>query len=398
MSKCSKNSCNTKGNVFLAKVESVFSNNECPTAVDVEYDTPFYDSTLNNKFITIPANGDEFIIHVPSTDRWTAGQWIHIEMIGKFPITSIINDTQLVLTNRSSIEPGKQYAGARKIWIAEPDLITESEGAALALQETLASEDFNFCAYTKQSSTTENGNPIAAVVDSALCQPCNNGTVEVDAVKCFRYYKNIVFKWFTIALPELTRTALSVVTFKRDGADITSPLQDLLWHPQFGDLYRRDMPATNAVDSYTQNGKDYVLVPSDYAANFYVLGPNSTTGKPEWRNFNEPVAKFIGTSMAAGSVNIKTIVESALGISLPASGEIQVSIWGQITVTGSASLALASATADGEIIASVQNYDNIGTGTRTITIDLASPTIVLAGVTSDFNLQMAYIPASMLLN
>jgi hypothetical protein len=383
---------------FITELKSVYSNEECGQIPDVEFDTPFYDSTLPNKIITIPTKGDQFIIHVPSTSRWAIGQWIYIEGIGKFPIYSHLNATQLVLTNVNDIpEAGKTYAGERKIWITEPVVISESEQAAEELQEILGSSDFDFCAYTKQSNEAETANPIAALLDSALCEPCSGTKDNSNRKRCFRAFKNIVFKWFTIALPSIPRTGLSVATFKRAAQDVNEAIQEIVWHPQYGDFYKRDLPSTNAADSYNQNGRTYALVPSDYASNFYIFGPNASTGKPEWRSFNQPVLKYIGTDMAAGSVNIKTLVEAAIGKSLPNSGEIQVNIWAQIVVTGAASLAQANATANGITIASVRNYDNVGTATRMININLASPTITLANGTS-FNLQSALIPASMLLN
>lgn len=397
MSNCNPLST-TKKDVYLAKVESVFSNDQCPEEVDITFDTPFFDETLHNKFITIPIKGNEFIIHVPSTSRWAIGQWVYIEQVGKFPITSIINNTQLVLTNQSDIESGRQFAGSRKIWISEPVLIPESENAAKSLEETMSSVDFNFCAFTKENKSTENGNPIAAILDSSLCDPCGNKTNETESKKCFRYFKNIIFKYLTIALPFIPRTAISSSTFKKNGLEVISPLQDLLWHPELGDLYRRDMPSTNAVDSYTQGGKTYALVPNDYSSNFYILGPNKDTGKPEWRSFNQPVIKFIGTNMSLGSVNIKTLAETALGITLPLTGQIQVNIWAQISAIGANGNPLISATANEEIITSIRSYDNIGTGSKMITVNLSSPIILLAGTGSTFNLEFALVPASMLLN
>lgn len=383
---------------YIAEIKSVYSNEECSQDPDVAFDTPFYDSTLSNNVITIPIKGDQFIVHIPSTERWAVGQWIYIEGIGKFPIYSLLNSRQLVLTNQNDLpEAGKTYAGERKIWLTEPVTISESEQAAEQLQTTLESSEFDFCAFTKQSNEAETANPIAALLDSALCEPCGTTKDTSNRKRCFRVFKNIIFKWFTISLPSIPRTALNSVTFKREGLDVTEAIREVIWHPQYGDFYKRDLPSTNAVDSYDQNGRTYALVPSDYASNFYILGPNKNTGKPEWRGFNQPVLKYIGSDMAAGSVNIKSVVEAALGISLPASGEIQVNIWSQIIVTGAASLAISNSTADGITICSVRNYDNVGSATRMININLASPTITLVNGTS-FNLQSVLIPASMLLN
>jgi hypothetical protein len=389
--KCQSGSSDDK--LFLAQVKKVgvaYSQN------DAEFDTPFFDTMLANRFLVIPEEDELFFVDVPLASRWTIGQWMHIENVGKYPIVNIMGDHQVVVKNLAGVtanpSPGAQFLGSRKLWLSaeQTPLLSQS---LTDVQAALEDPNFDPCLQLDFSSSADSANPVGALASNVVCQPCGDSSLSTKKTRCLRVFENILFKIYTIALPLIRSLSSNAVTFKKDGETVTESVQDIVWSPQDGSLFRRALPTTSSVDSYFDGKKTYVAVPSDYASKFYVLSPAKSNGAPSWRLFDFKASYRIGTSVVAGTVNVKTIVETALGISLPSSGEIDIGIAATTTQAApGASVAQVNATASGITIASTKNQDNIANGYRVITINLSAPSIVFAN--GDFVVEVAYLPFS----
>lgn len=394
--KTCQDGCDPPQKLFIAEIKPVNANGGCDDNQDVAFDTPFYDETLKNNTLVVPAINEDFILRVPMASRWYHGQWLYIEGIGKFNVVKTEGKYDVVLRNVIETEiVGKSYSGQRKVWIVDSSSPLAADAAATELvTKGMAADAFDFCATTSESVAADTGNPMVALSTDSLCEPCSTKDDKTRSVKCFRFFRNIVFKFLTIALPKIPETALSQTTYKVDGADVTNPLLEVLWHPQSGDLYKRKKAARPAIDVHDGAQKKHALVPTDYGSKLYFITPNRDDGTPEWREFTGKLAMPVMTTLANGSVDIKASIETALGITLPTVGQIQILITGKRLAVGHSSVARVDVTADSVILCSTEDYDCHAVGSRVITIDLAAPTIVLANG-DDFFLDVAYIPANM---
>jgi len=387
---CTDNS--NKSQLFLAEVKKVGVGLH---GHDVEFDTPFFDKTLVGRFLAIPALDENFFVDVPSTARWAVGQWIFIEGVGKYPIVNVLGSS-LVVKNTAGINgnptTGAQFLGSRKLWLAEAE--TTFVNLQLdSVQEALLDVDFEACLQLDLSSAADVGNPVAALNASAVCEPCGTNSLATKKVRCVKVFANIFFKLYTLALPLIRELSANVATYVKNGETVTEPVQDIVWNPNGGDLARRSLPLTNSVDAYVGGKKIYVSVPADYANKFYILSASNSNGAPEFKSFDFKATYRIGTAVAAGTSNVKTLLESALGITLPLTGEIDLGISATRTqaVPGPA-VAQVNATVAGIAIASTLNQDNIAHGYKVIALDLSAPSLVFAN--GNFVLEVAHIPFS----
>jgi hypothetical protein len=388
-----KQDCNKQPQVFLAEVKKV-GVSSCHT--EPEFDTPFYDTTLPNRFIAIPAEDENFFVEVPVASRWSIGQWLRIDGVGKYPIMNVMGDHILVLKNTGGINgnpaTGDQFLGTRKLWLTEEETTFVNLNLA-SVQEALEDPDFEPCLMLDETKAAQVGHPVGAINVAASCAPCGTNNKATKIKRCLAVFVNIVFKLYTIGLPKLRELSVNAVTFKQNGEDVTRSVQDLVWNPSTGDLARRKLPTLNSVDAYVGGNKIYVSVPPDYANSFYILSTNQQTGAPAWINFDFKSSHRIGNSLAAGTHNVKTLIEGALNIQLPSVGEIDLGVSATtIQAAPGVSVAQVNATVNGQTVASTLNQDNIGNGYKVIAVNLSAPSLVFANGT--FVLEVAHIPFS----
>lgn len=386
--------CTPPADTFLAKLSpvSVMSDPECAVA-EPKYETPFFDEVSPNNSLVIPAVGESFYLNVESASRFHPGQWLEIESVGRFPVASVINAKRLVLTNtgyNSTLLPGASFLGSRKIWPVDRPSGNELDETVTLLTAAMSDKTFDFTAYLKVTNEAETGYPIAAISTTAACEPCAKNSGSEDRVHAVRYFKNIVFKWFTISFPLMPKVLGLSKTFKRGGTEVTEPYNRVVIDPQSGDLFSKRPPAAPSVEYHTPNDSAYVAVPGDFATKFYALSANKTNGKPQFRELAFMVPVYIGADLVIGPVDFKALIESATGKELPSTGTIQIALFAKLEAIN------GHATFDGQTICRTGAGDTYAHCTRVFSLDLASPTKTIAG--TYMQLSHAFVPAGVILN
>lgn len=387
--------CSSEPDVYLAKVQKInASYDPSCSAPEPKYDVPFYDELTPNADLIIPKEGEVFFLSVESATRWHQGQWVELEGVGRFPVVSIIDAKKMVLLNNgynTNLSPGSSFRGQRKLWPVPASLLSLDAEAVARLNEQIKLAEFQFSPYLVDSKETENGFAVAAIEASAACEPCAAATKSAAGdSRPVKVFKNIIFKFLTIALPRIASITGVSKTFKKSGENVTLPYRRLVIDPENGDIYAKRAPSAPAIEYYDTEQTQYALVPADYATKFYVLSANKSTKAPQWRQLNIKSPVWIGSELTIGSVNFKSIVQAALGIELPNAGEMIVTIFSKLEA------AEGEATFDGEIVCKTGVDDDYASGTRSFRIDLSSPSKTIAG--TYFMLETAFVDASHLLN
>lgn len=386
--------CTPPSDTFLAKVQPIsVSLDPDYQAIEPKYETPFYDELSPNNSLIIPAVGESFYLNVESANRFHPGQWLEIEGVGRFPVATVINAKRLVLSNtgyNQSLDPGKSFMGQRKIWPVDRPAGSENETTIALLEAAMIDENFEFQAFLENANEAETGNPLAAIETTAACEPCKKNSATDDRVARIKFFKNIIFKLFTIALPLIPKIVGINKTFKRSGVEVTEPYNRLVVDPQTGDIYSKRAPGGHAIEAYHPESTKYIGVPGDFATKFYALSANKTTGEPQWRELAVSVPVYAGSPLVIGSVNFKSVIESATGISLPDTGTIQIELFATLEAIN------GHATFDGVTICRTGAADTYNSASRKFNLDLSSPTKTIAG--TYIELAHVYLPAGWVLN
>lgn len=386
--------------VQFLKVKKISSDLGSPN--DCDFNTPFFDKISSNDVLVIPEVGGEFDIHVCTTTRWAVGQWIYIDKVGRFQITNILSKETMRVRNGvdsdtdipGNPEPGTQFSGVRKLWLVSNVTKSDANADLEELTASMSNEDFELCAFVKKSLSGQTANMLGGITQAGGACNCDDEETVTDKVLCFRFFENLIMKMFTLNLPKLPSISVSFHTVSEGGATVEKPVQDVVITHE-GDLQKRQMPSTNAIDAYISNKKDYLLVPNDFGSKTYILAVNKVSGEPEFKSAETALdgfntSKFLNIDLSGslgGSFDIKALIEANLGVSLPSSGEIYVQFRGRTT-------AAVNLVVDG---VTVVEHNSTGTsiGSKMITVDLSSPTLATTGG-ADLTAEFAFIPIGLL--
>lgn len=272
-----KGSCEPPKKTFLTEVRRVSSieQGEPP-----KWDTPFYDEMPEGRHIVIPEEGGLFHLGCSLPERWAIGQWLYIEQVGAYEVVGH-NDRDLVLRNRPGIAsnpaPGSNYVGSRRYWPIDPNSVSTNY-LVNQLNDAIQEEEFKFCPRTPEATQNFTGNPVAARVSTVECEPCGGGSQSL--TRCLYTWKNIIFKWITIALPLMQKISRSTKTFTRAGVEVTEPVLPVVVDPETGDLQKLELPSQNSIQIFYGGASYFTQVPSDFASSYYTLSPDPATGRP----------------------------------------------------------------------------------------------------------------------
>ena len=374
----------------VTKVNAATGNNPSPIC---EFDTPFFDESISNDMFTIPKVGETFLLQVCSSARWAVNQWVYIDGVGRFPVVGHFNATTITLRNGidstteipGNPEPGDTYTGAKRLWSIDPISTEDTSLAQTQIEAVLQDPNYEHCVFLNNAVNSDEAEAVGVLLDPVQCDPCGTDNSE-GKVGCFRKFLNIILRRTTIGLPLMPEVVEVTETYTQGGIKVSNaPVPPVHWQPSTGNLVKF-VPATGnntGVTVYQDGVPTWLPIPTDFAVKLYALGvlQDGTIG---WINTDYPSFTYIGTDLALGAVNWKSVIESAInGVQLPNSGFVQVQVSSIITVpdgdpAGTLVNLEMQGTGGDTIINTIGAGQGVSMASKIVDVDLANPAETLA--------------------